>query len=125
MSRLTVIDRSTVTPRCSCEVVLQLTGCVQSVQVKPVFRAEPLCRQAVKYNDNSYRYFITFCMRHSQGEMYIGHSRLSVCVYLYLAAFLYYRIDLAVTLGNGGCALLGRFAISGQVLLLKQHACAP
>jgi len=37
----------------------------------------------------------TFRVRHSQGEMYIGHSRLCVC--LSLAAFPHYCVDPDVT----------------------------
>ena len=40
----------------------------------------------------------TFRVRRSRGEMYIGHSRLSVC--LSLAAFPHYCTDLEVTWGN-------------------------
>ena len=49
---------------------------------------------------------------------------LSVC--LYLAVFPHYCTDRDVTLGMVGapssCALLGRFAISARVLLLRQHS---
>jgi len=45
----------------------------------------------------------TFRMRHSQGEMYIGHRRLcvSLSVCLSPAAFRHYRTDPDVTWGNG------------------------
>jgi len=53
----------------------------------------------------TYTLFITFRMRHSQGEMYTGHSHLCVC--LSLAAFPHYCMDLDVSWGNGrGCALV-------------------
>ena len=56
----------------------------------------------------------TFRVRHSRGEMYIGHGR--VCVCLSLATFPHYCMDLDVTWGNGrgvpaSCALMGGFAI--------------
>jgi len=48
---------------------------------------------------------ITFRMRHSRGEMYTGHGRLSVC--FSLTAFPHYCMDLDVTWGNGnGCPLV-------------------
>jgi len=45
----------------------------------------------------------TFRVRHSRGEVYIGHGRLRVCVYvcLSLAAFPHYCTDPGVTWGNG------------------------
>jgi len=48
-------------------------------------------------------WFITFRMRHSQGEMYIGHGRLCVCLFvcLSLAAFPHYCTDPDITWGNG------------------------
>ena len=47
---------------------------------------------------------ITFRVRHSQGEVYIGHGRLCVCVCLSLAAFPHCCTDPDVTCGNGrGC----------------------
>ena len=55
---------------------------------------------------------ITFCMRHSRGEMYICHGRLSVCVSdcLSLAAFPHYSMDPDVTWGNGpGCPLVPHY----------------
>jgi len=67
---------------------------------------------------------ITFCARRSQGEMYIGHGRLCVC--LSLAAFQHCCTDTDVTFGMVGvassCALLGGFAIGAQVSLLRQHS---
>ena len=54
---------------------------------------------------------ITFQLRHSRGEMYIGHGRLCVCVSacvsisLSLAAFPHYCTDQDATCGNGGVAL--------------------
>jgi len=48
---------------------------------------------------------VTFCMRRSLDEIYIGHTHLSVC--LSLAAFPHYCTDLYVTWGNGrGCPLV-------------------
>ena len=68
---------------------------------------------------------ITFRVRHSRSEMYIGHGRLCLCacVCLYLATFLHYFTDPHVTSGNGrvcphSCALLGGFAIGARVSLL-------
>jgi len=63
---------------------------------------------------------VTFRLMCSQGEMYIGHGRLCVCLSmcLSLAAFPHYYTDPDVTWGNGRGALLGGFAISAQVLLL-------
>ena len=62
-------------------------------------------------------FFITFRVRHSQGEMYIGHGRLS-CVCLSHAAFLHCCVHPDVTFGNGrgasSCALLGGFAIGAR-----------
>jgi len=43
--------------------------------------------------------FVTFRVRRSRGEMYIGHGRLCVC--LSLAAFPHYYTDPDVTWGNG------------------------
>jgi len=52
--------------------------------------------------------FISFRVRHSRGEMYSGHGR--VCVCLYLVAFPHYCKDPNVTWGMIGvpssCALL-------------------
>jgi len=49
-------------------------------------------------------HIITFCASRSQGEMYIGHGRLCVC--LSLAAFPHNCMDPDVTWGNGrGCPL--------------------
>jgi len=48
---------------------------------------------------------ITFRMRHSRDEMYIGHGRLCVCVCLSLAAFPHYCMDPDVTWGKGRGAL--------------------
>ena len=53
-------------------------------------------------------------MSRRRREMYCGHARL--CVHLFLAAFPHYCTDPDVTLGNGrgpvySYALLGRFAI--------------
>jgi len=48
---------------------------------------------------------VTFGVRHSRGEMYIGHGRLCVC--LSLAAFSHYCMDPNVTWENGrGCPLV-------------------
>jgi len=55
--------------------------------------------------------FTTFHLRHSRGEMYIGHGRLCVCVSacvsisLSLAAFPHYCTDPDATCGNCGGAL--------------------
>jgi len=52
---------------------------------------------------------VTFRANRRQREMYIGHTRLSVCVSvcLSLAAFPHYCMDLDVTWGNGrGCPLV-------------------
>ena len=49
---------------------------------------------------------ITFRVRRSRGEMYIGHARLCVCLYGVLFS----------------CALLGGFAIGARVSLLCQHS---
>ena len=60
---------------------------------------------------------LTFRVRHSRGEMYIGHGRLCVC--LSLAAFPHYCTDQDVTWGMVGVyALLGGFAIGARVSLL-------
>ena len=49
--------------------------------------------------------FVTFHVRRSQNEMYIGHSRLCVC--LSLAAFPHCCTDPDVTWGNGrGCPIV-------------------
>jgi len=50
---------------------------------------------------------ITSRVRHSQGEMYIGHGRLSVCLFvsLSLGTFPQYCMDPDVTRGNGRGAL--------------------
>ena len=56
-----------------------------------------------------YFYFITFCMRHSPGEMYIGNSCLC------LAAFPQYCTDPDVTWGNGrGCPLVVHYSADLQ-----------
>jgi len=50
---------------------------------------------------------VTFYMSRRQCEMYIGHARLCVCVWLSLAAFPHYCTDPDVTWGNGkGCRLV-------------------
>jgi len=51
------------------------------------------------HDDSTINIVITFRMRHSRGEMYSGHGRLCVC--LFLAAFPHYSTDLYVTWGNG------------------------
>ena len=72
--------------------------------------------------------FITFRVRCSRGEMYIGHDRLCVCesVSLSLAVFPHYCTGPDVTWGMVGvpssCALLGGFAIGARVSLLWQHS---
>ena len=49
--------------------------------------------------------FVTFRVKRSRGEMYIGHGRLCVC--LSVAAFPHYCADPDVTWGNGrGCPLV-------------------
>ena len=70
-------------------------------------------------------FLVTFCVRHSQGEMYIGHSRLCVC--LSPTTFPHYCTDTDVTWGEwwgmpSSCALLGGFAIDAKVSLLWQHS---
>jgi len=74
------------------------------------------------------RYVITFRVRHSRSEMYIGHGRLCVCVSvclpvcLSLVAFKHYCTDLDVSWGMIGvlssCAQLCGFAIGERVSLL-------
>jgi len=69
-------------------------------------------------------YVITFRVKHSRGEMYIGHGRLCVCVCvcLSLVAFPHYCTDPDVTWGMvavpSSCALLGGFAMGARVSLL-------
>jgi len=62
---------------------------------------------------------ITFCVSHRRCEVYSGHARLSV--YLWLAAFPHYYADPDVTWVMVGvspnCALLGGFAIGARVSL--------
>jgi len=56
---------------------------------------------------------ITFSMRHSRGEMYIGHGRLCVC--LSLAALPHYCMDPDVTWGNGReCPLVVHYWVDLQ-----------
>ena len=68
---------------------------------------------------------ITFRVRRSRGEMYIGYGRLCVCVSVsvpHLAAFPHYWTDPDVTwrmLGvPSSCEVLGGFAIGARVSLL-------
>ena len=52
---------------------------------------------------------VTFHVKHSRGEVYIGHGRLFVCLSmcLSLSAFPHYCTDPDVTWGNGrGCPLV-------------------
>jgi len=64
---------------------------------------------------------ITFRLRRSRGEMYIGHDRL--CVYLYVhrrISTLLHGLDtsfmmVGVTSGCATCALLGGYAIGARV----------
>jgi len=67
---------------------------------------------------------ITFRVRRSRGEIYIGHGRLCVC--LSLAAFPHYCTDPDVPGRNGrspfSWALLGGFTIGARVSLLWQHS---
>ena len=71
---------------------------------------------------------VTFRVRRSRGEMYIGHDRLCLCVCQcqYIAAFPHYCTGPDVTWGmvgvSPGCALLGWFAIGARVSLLWQHS---
>jgi len=70
---------------------------------------------------------ITFRVRRSRGELYIGHGHLSVCLCLSVSAclsldaFPHCCTDPDVTWGNGRgtlpCALLGGFAIGASVSL--------
>jgi len=63
---------------------------------------------------------ITFRVSCRRREMCSGYGRL--CVYLSLATFPHYCMDLDVTWGMVGvpssCALLGRFAIGARVSML-------
>jgi len=67
----------------------------------------------------------TFHMRHSLGEMYIGHSHLCVC--LFRAAFPHYCMDTNVTWTNGrGCHIVVHYwadlQSGARPLLLWQHS---
>jgi len=55
----------------------------------------------------SFGFLVTFHVRHSQGKMYIGHTRLYLCLSVCrsLAAFPHYCTDLDVTWGMVGGAL--------------------
>jgi len=58
---------------------------------------------------------ITFRVRHSRSEMYIGHVRLCVCVSLSLTAFPCYCTDPDVTWGNcRGCPLVVHYWVDLQ-----------
>jgi len=60
-----------------------------------------------EYVEVWWQYIFTFYVRHSRGEMYSGHGRLSVCVlvWLSLATFPHYCTYPAVTLEDGsGCS---------------------
>ena len=71
------------------------------------------------------RLFITFHVRRSRGEMYIGHACRCVCLYVHrrIPTLLY---GLGCNLGNGrgasSSALFGGFAIAARVSLLWQHS---
>jgi len=70
---------------------------------------------------------MTFRVRRSQSETYIGHGRLRVClVCLSLVAFPHHCTDPDVTRGMIGvpssCALFGRFALGARISLLSQHS---
>jgi len=69
-------------------------------------------------------HLITFRVRHSRGEMYIGRGHLCVC--LSLAAFPPYCMDPGISWGMvavpSSCAVLSIFAIGARVSLLWQHS---
>jgi len=83
--------------------------------------------------DDSYSYsmallvmllLITFRVRHSLGEMYIGHGRMCVCVCLSLAAFPHCCTDPDVTCGNGrGCRLVVHHWADLQLVGLHGFRC--
>jgi len=82
------------------------------------------------FRNNLHVYYIlvTFRVRRSRSEMYIGHDRLWVC--LSLTTFLHYCMDLDVTWGNGrGCHLVVHYWAYLQsvhavacISLLRQHS---
>jgi len=101
------------------------------------YQSGQLGLQLMRHSNHSHRSVdveavITFRVRRSRGEMYIGHGRLSVCVCvcvcLSLTAFPRYCTDPDVGLTwwmvgvPSSCALLGGFVIGAQVSLLWQHS---
>jgi len=69
-------------------------------------------------------FIVTFCVGRSRGEMYSGHGRLCVCVYVCPSPHSHTTSRPGCNLGDdrGGvpcsCALLGGFAIGARVSLL-------
>jgi len=87
------------------------------------------CRYIVSYQIKSK--FITFRVRHSRGEMYIGHARLCVCLSVCLSVprRIQCYTDSNVTSGNGRGALwlymIGRICnrCTGFVVYDNTHVC--
>jgi len=99
------------------------SGCQTKVALYAVMKCQPVIVTFLAQIHNKFHLYlgyritvITFRVRRSRGEMYIGHARLC----LSLVAFPYYCTDPDVTWGMvGGARTVGRgFAIGARVSLL-------
>ena len=71
-------------------------------------------------SSNNRKCLVTFRMRRSRGEIYIGHGRPCICrcVCLSVAAFSHYCTDPDLTWGNGrGCLLVVHYCANLQSVI--------